>query len=183
MPHDRDGIYMSLDAAIDEFLPIAFDELVKTARVYNAVVTYKELAQSVKEATGIRYDAQLYWLGRLLGPLVARCAKEGLPPLTSLVVHADGTVGAGYREVLEVAGQSATDDLDALDDHAASARLECYKFFGAELPTGGGIPTLTPQARAARDYKRALAKRDEPPRVCPTCFTVLPTTGMCDNCT
>jgi hypothetical protein len=182
VPYDKDGNYMSLDAAIDVFLLVAFDELVRTAKVYNAVITYKELAQKVKEATGIRYDAQLYWLGRLLGPLVARCAKEGLPPLTSLVVHAEGTVGAGYREVLEVAGEPVPDDLDVLDDHAALARLECYKFFGAELPPGGGKPTLTPRAKAARDYKRAQAKRDEPPKVCPTCFTVLPATGICDNC-
>ncbi len=148
MPYDKDGEYMSLDAAIKAFLPVAFDELVRTAKVYNAVITYKELAQKVKEATGIRYDAQLYWLGKLLGPLVARCAREGLPPLTSLVVHADGTVGSGYREVLEVAGEQVPDNLDLLDDHAAAARLECYKFFGADLPPGGGVPTLTPQARA-----------------------------------
>lgn len=173
---------MSLDAAIEAFLPVAFEELVSTAKVYNAVITYKELAQKVKEATGIRYDAQLYWIGRLLGPLVARCAEEGLPPLTSLVVHTDGTVGAGYREVLEVAGETVPNDLDALDDHAALARLECYKFFGAKLPPDGGQPTLTPRAKAARDYKRAQAKRDEPPKVCPTCFTVLPATGICDNC-
>jgi hypothetical protein len=142
----------------------------------------KELAQVVKDATGIRYDAQLYWLGKLLGPLVARCAEEGLPPLTALVVHAEGTVGAGYREVLEVAGEPVPDDLEALDDHAAVARLECYEFFDAELPPDGGRPTLTPRVKASREYKRAQAKLEEPPKLCPTCFTVLPMTVRCDHC-
>ncbi|MDT7766003.1 MAG: hypothetical protein QOC63_5423 [Mycobacterium sp.] len=30
--------------------------------------------------------------------------------------------------------------------------------------------------------KKAQAKLDEPPKVCPTCFMVLPVTGICDNC-
>lgn len=30
--------------------------------------------------------------------------------------------------------------------------------------------------------KKAQAKLDEPPKVCPTCYMVVPVTGICDNC-
>lgn len=94
----------------------------------------------------------------------------------------DGTVGEGYRHAAFVAGESVDIDLDQLDGHAAKTRFECYRYFGAELSPGGGAPTLTPRAKASRDYKKAQAKLNEPPEVCPTCFTVLPVTGICDNC-
>ena len=182
MPYDRDGKYMSLDAAIEAFLPIAFEQLVRTAKVYNAVITYKELAQAVKDATGIRYDAQLYWVGKLLGPLVWRCVEQDLPPLTALVVHAQGTVGTGYSEVLEALGLPMPEDPEALEDHAAAARLECYRYYGAELPPGGGEPSLTPAVRAAREAKRAKARAEAPPELCPIHFVTLPVTGVCDMC-
>lgn len=182
MPYDRDGNYMSQDAAIEAYLPIAFDELVRTAKVYNAVITYKELAEAVKDATGIRYDAQLYWVGKLLGPIVWRCVEEGLPPLTALVVHAAGTVGAGYSEVLEASGLPITEDPDALEDHAAAGRLECYRHYGAKLPPGGGEPNLTPRVKAARDAKRAKARAEAPPKLCPIHFVTLSVTGVCDMC-
>lgn len=182
MPYDKDGNFMLLNATIEQFVPVAFDELVATAKVYNAVITYKELAQSVKDATGIRYDAQLYWVGKLLGPVVWRCANEGLPPLTALVVHAEGTVGAGYSEVFEAAGLPAPSDPDALEDHAAAARLECYRYYGAPLPADGGVPSLTPRVRAARQARNAKAKAEEPPKLCLTHFLTLPANGVCDLC-
>lgn len=42
-----------------------------------------------------------------------------------------------------------------------------------------------PKLSVLRPYtkvEKAQAKPDELPKVCPTCFMVLPVTGMCDNC-
>lgn len=52
--------------------------------------------------------------------------------------------------------------LDQLDDHAAKTRLECYRYFGAELPLGGREPTLTPRAKIGPGLERAQANLDEP---------------------
>jgi len=108
--------------------------------------------------------------------------EEHVPQLSALCVKEDGTVGEGYRHAASVGRETDAVGLDELDDHAAKMRLECYRYYGAELPLGGGEPTLTPRAKAARDWKKAQAKMAEPPKVCPTCFTVLPMTGICDNC-
>jgi hypothetical protein len=75
-----------------------------------------------------------------------------------------------------------TNDLDELDDLAAVARVECYRFYGAEPPPGGGEPALTPRAKAARDAKKATAKAAEPAKVCPVHFITLPASGICDEC-
>lgn len=40
------------------------------------------------------------------------------------------------------------------------------------------LSVLQPQTRV----KKVQAKPVEPPKVCPTCFVVLPVTGICDNC-
>jgi len=108
--------------------------------------------------------------------------ERQVPQLSALCVKEDGTVGEGYRHAAIAAGEKDDIDLEQLDDHAAKTRLDCYRYFGAELPPGGGEPTLTPQAKASRDYKKAQAKLDKPPKVCPTCNEVLPMTGVCDRC-
>jgi hypothetical protein len=124
-------------------------------------------------------------VGKLLGPIVWRCKDEGLPPLTSLVVHADDhSVGEGYDENFRATGlpvPEGPDKIAKLDDHAAAGRLECYRYFGAELPEGGGVPTLTPKIKAAREQRR----RKEPPKrgpVCPVHFIELPLSGRCERC-
>ncbi len=40
--------------------------------------------------------------------------------------------------------------------------------------------TTTPRPAAARPARRSTEER--PPAICPTCFTVLPATGVCDTC-
>lgn len=184
MPYDKDGKFMSLAAALDQLVPVGFEELKRTAKTYNAYVTYKELGDAAKAATGIRYDASYRWVGKLLGPIVWRCREEGLPPLTSLVVHADDhSVGEGYDEVLRAADlpvPEGPDKLAELDDHAAESRLECYRYFGAELPPGGGVPTLTPKIKASREARKATAPK--PLRFCPVHNIALPATGRCDEC-
>ena len=172
-----------MNGALDAWEPFAVALLAHTATKYNGFVTYKQLADTVQGQSGIRHDGLLTnWIGSLLGRVISHCVEERIPQLSSLCVKEDGTVGDGYRHAAFVGGETETMGLDQLDDHAARTRLECYRHFGAELPPRGGEPTLTPRAKATRDYKKAQAKLDEPPKLCPTCFTVLPMTGLCDNC-
>jgi hypothetical protein len=170
--------------ALDAWEPHAVSLLMDTAKVYHGLVTYKQLAETVQRQSEIRHDGLLTnWIGSVLGRVVEHCAKEQIPHLSSLCVKEDGTVGDGYRHVLLTCGEAAADTgYDQLDDHAAQMRLECYRHFGAQLPAGGGVPALAPKAKAARDYKKAQAKLDEPPKLCPKCNTVLPLTGKCDDC-
>ncbi|MCX2716096.1 hypothetical protein [Mycolicibacterium sp. J2] len=156
-------------------------------------MTYKELSLYVQDRTGITHKGLITnWIGELLGRVIDYCLENETPHLSSLCVTSEGTVGNGYRAVIQAERmwkQGATGDeaveetLDELDDHAAKTRLDCYRFFGAELPPGGGEPTLTPQAKAARDWKRGQAKKEAPPKFCPHHpWLALPTSGVCDDC-
>lgn len=185
MPKDKDGTFVSMNSAYDAWEPYAVSMLEDTARKYNAVVTYKQLADYVQGQSGISHNALLSnWIGELLGRVINHCVNVRIPQLSSLCVREDGTVGDGYRHAMSVGGESDAElNLDQLDDHAAKTRLDCYRHFeAAGLPPDGGTPTLTPAVVAARKRKRDLEKRDEPPKVCPTCSMVLPVTGRCDNC-
>lgn len=147
MPNDAEGRYLSVAEAMKEWGPVAFDALVDVAKTYNAYITYKDLTDLVQEVTGITYGALVSnWSGNLLSYVLHRAVRESLPPLTSLCVSAEGTVGKGYAEVLQAYGKPVPNDLDSLNDEAAMHRLECYRFFGADLPPGGGVPSLTPKA-------------------------------------
>ena len=181
VPQDRDGNQVRMAFALEQWVPVAIDSLVEAAGTYNGYITYKQLTDAVQDITGITHKGGIQnWSGQLLEPIVLHCHRKGLPPLTSLCVHADGTVGVGYRAVLREAGEPIPESLDELDDHAAAARLECYSFFGAELPPGGGKPTLTPKVRAARDRKKAA--NPVPPKLCTIHFMQLPLTGICSEC-
>jgi hypothetical protein len=183
VPYDKDGGFVSMNDALDAWEPHAIALLTDTAKKYNCFVTYKQLGDTVQGRSSIRHDGLLTnWIGSLLGRVISHCVKEQVPQLSSLCLKEDGTVGEGYRHAALVGGELDTLGLEQLDDHAARTRLECYRYFGAELPPGGGEPALTPRAKAARDYRRAQAKLDEPPKLCPTCYTVLPLTGICDRC-
>ena len=53
--------------------------------------------------------------------------------------------------------------IDALG--GAEERLACYRYFGADMPASGGVPTLTKQLRAKRASSRTRVKSAErPPR-------------------
>ena len=184
MPYDRDRRFVSMNAALDAWTPIAVALLRDSAKQYNGFVTYKQLGDTVQSQSGIGHDGLLTnWIGSLLGRVINHCVEEQIPQLGSLCVKEDGTVGEGYRHAVLAAGQMDDHfDLDQLDDLAAQMRLDCYRHFGAELPPGGGEPTLTPRAKAARDWKKTQAKLNAPPAICQECFTVLPVTGICDNC-
>ena len=52
---------------------------------------------------------------------------------------------------------------------------------GAEnIPAHGGYAALTPKVAATR--RRAARLNPAPGRLCPSCNTVLPSSGQCDNC-
>ncbi|MGV9710009.1 hypothetical protein ACWDTI_05035 [Gordonia sp. NPDC003424] len=172
-----------MNDAIDAWVPCAVDLLTSTAKKYNGVVTYKQLADFVQTQSGVKHDALLpNWIGGVLAGVITHCEQEQILQLGALCVKEDGTVGDGYRHSAIAGGETSSLDDDQLDDHAARMRLECYRYFGANLPPGGGEPTLTPRASAARERKNRQSRADELPRVCAVHFTVLPATGVCDEC-
>ncbi|CAL9422180.1 hypothetical protein [Streptomyces sp. enrichment culture] len=160
----------------------AYVVLADVARSYHAVITYKELAQEIQQRTGIHTKALLQnWIGSVLGRVVHEAHRRGDPPLTALVVRGhDGMVGDGYKEVLKVAGEPPVEDVLEREQHAAEARLRCYRHFGATLPVEGGVPALAPRYQALIDRRRT--RTEKPPPVCGTCFMQLPSTGVCDSC-
>lgn len=157
--------------------------LADVASTYHAVITYKELGERAQEASGVRTSVLLHnWIGAVLGRVVREAHRCGDPPLTALVVHSDdGMVGDGYKEVLEVAGEPPAEDALERENHAAAARLACYRRFGAALPPGGGAPALAPRLQETIARRRSRSG-GTPPRMCPTCFIQLPATGVCDAC-
>jgi hypothetical protein len=161
----------------------AYDALTETARTYHAVITYRDLGKKVQEASGIRTTALLQnWIGIVLRKVMQEAHKRGEPPLTSLVVHADdGMVGVGYAEVLELIGEPPLEDERRREEHAAQARLECYRFFGAEIPESGGWAVQSPRRQAVLNRLRAQAE-PAPQVQCPNCYIAIPNRGTCDTC-
>ena len=173
--------------------------LEETARDYHALVTYQELADYVQHRSRIRTKQPMrYWIGDVLFRVNRACADKREPLLGALCVNAAGSVGEGYQVAVEELRREKIGDAD---DHAAAERLECYRWFGADLPPGGGEPALAPALRATREGRAApraprasagrtpAAPRARKPaatdvvlKICPTCFMALPASGVCDNC-
>ena len=173
-----DGSAVEFNDAKAAWALSAREVLIRTAKHYNAHVTYKELAEQVQELSGIRTRSPMrHWIGSVLGLSVDDSHQRGEPALTALCVHQDETVAESYTYVLTLAGLDVPKDLEK---HAANARLECHRFFGADLPPGGGRATLTPLVAAARE--RAAKAVERPIFLCQSCFTQLPNSGQCDNC-
>ena len=92
-----DGRRVVFADALAAWLPLAYGELLTTAEHYHAVITYGELSERVQELSGIRTRMLLAnWIGQLLGQVAARAKASNEPPLTSVCVHQDGTIGEGY---------------------------------------------------------------------------------------
>lgn len=174
-----DGTPIPFAEAKRVWAEVAYKELVVTARKYNHYVTYSELAHRVLKESGINYRPhQRNWIGKVLGLVARRCVDAAEPPLTALCVSTgDECVGVGYEYVLKLTGESVPDDLQP---HAAEARLQCYRFYGAELPPDGGEPTLT---RRVAERRTKVSRPESPPaRLCPVHRIQLPATGICDDC-
>jgi len=173
---ESDGSAVPWTEAKAAWASVAHPILSEIARDYGAWVTYKDLAERIQRATGIRTRSLLQnWIGEVLGDVARICAANGEPSLTSLVVHADQTIGEGYVYALEEFGRGIPEDLEQA---AAEDRFECYRFFGAQIPADGK-PMLTPLVRKGR---RRLTSSPPAPQYCPTCHLQLPRSGMCDNC-
>jgi hypothetical protein len=168
------------EAARTAWAVAAREVLLETAAKYHSVITSKELAAAVMSRSNIvTKRPSHYWINDVLGRVTADSAERGEPLLSSLCVNADGSVGAGYGpHVVAVRGSI---DGDA-DDHAARERLECYRAFGADLPSGGGSWALTPRLSASRSRERRAAAAEKMPPLCPKCHTAVPSTGICDYC-
>lgn len=177
------GTYRVADGAAFPFaeaLPLWCDAslpvLTDTARVYNAVITYTELAEHVQDRVGVRTKMLLpNWIGQVLEHVAAKCHRDGELQLTALCVHQDGTVGAGYAGAVGRYGGGLPADPEL---HAAAVRLECYRKYAPDVPLDGGVPRLTPQEQARRKAA-ALPPQD---RFCPVHRTALPRSGQCDDC-
>jgi hypothetical protein len=171
---------LSTEQARAAWATAAREVLSSTAGHYNSVVTRKELSAAVMSTTGIRTRRLMhYWIGDVLGRVSAECDRREEPLLSALCVNAEGSVGEGYAEaVLQARGKRPAD----ADVHAATERLECYRHFGATLPQGGGVATLTPKVQASRDRARKTRQAERVLPICPTCNLAIPPTGVCDNC-
>lgn len=176
-----DGSPVDFSVAKDAWAAAARPVLERTARTYHATISYGELAERVQVESGIRTRTLMhYWIGGVLGHIAGDCYRVGEPLLSALCVDASGSVGDGYGVALaETYGGPTPEDLDS---HAANERLKCYRYFGAELPPGGGVPALTPKLTATRQRmkQRTTTVRERP--ICPTCHLMLPMSGQCDNC-
>ncbi len=159
----------------------AREVLVDTAKSYHAVVTTKELSTLVQQMTRINTTQLMhYWIGDVLGRVARDCAERDEPMLSALCIDSSGSVGAGYAgAVLDVRGETPADP----DQHAALERLECYRHFGAKIPDGGGVPTLTDQLSAKRERLSSAARAAvRPASLCPVHHVEMPATGICEDC-
>lgn len=138
-----DGSKARFKDAMAAWVPIAREVLIDVARDYNRSTTYLELTDVVQERSGIRTKSLIgNWSGRLLEDVAQHAADADEPPLTSLCVHQDGTISAGYS----TAPKSVPSDPGAdVDELAAQHRLLCYQRYATDLPIDGGVPTLTPK--------------------------------------
>jgi hypothetical protein len=177
------GTYLEADhspvpyrSAVDAWSQAALPVLLDTARVYNAVITYKELGEAVQAQTGIRTRVLLMnWIGQVLEHVAAECHRQGELQLTALCVHQDGTVGAGYAGAVGRYGGRVPEDPE---ERAAEVRLACYRKYAHDLPADGGQAQLTRQEAA----RRRAAAPPPPVQLCPVHHTALPRTGRCDDC-
>lgn len=162
-----------------EWALAARDILLVAARKYRAVVTQRELADSVQEQTGLHTTQRMQqWIGDVLARVAQDCAARDEPSLASLCVDAQGSVGAGYAGAL-----TSGDQPDDADRHAAAVRLECYRHFGApDLPADGGLAALTPKLESSRARTKKAAVAARPINMCPVCFMSIPPNGTCVNC-
>jgi ribosomal protein L32 len=168
------------EAARSAWAAAAREVLIETARKYHSVITSKELAAAVMDRSRITTKRPShYWMGDVLARVASHCVERGEPLLSSLCVNAEGSVGAAYAGTVASVRDAVTGDAD---DHAARERLECYRVFGADLPSGGGSWALTPRLSASRSRERRAAAAEKMPPLCPTCHTAVPATGVCDYC-
>ena len=116
------------------------------------------------------------------------------PDADYTLVHEGVTYDA--RAVLGVAHRLATGRLAPADEfHGMDAAVALLRKRGFEVhepftavrvaprPAPRAPRASAPRATSTRTApSKAVAAQDEAPAICPTCFMVLPATGICDNC-
>ncbi|WP_107771029.1 hypothetical protein [Nocardioides sediminis] len=168
----------------DVWAEAAYDILVEVAGRYHAVIEYSELGEEIQRRSGVTTRMAIRnWIGGVLEIVVHRCARNRIPALTALVVRKNtGMVGDGYDAVLRAEGIPPLEDAMQRENHAAQARLQCYRWARAsDLPPDGGVPALAPKLAATVERQRK-AQAPRPARVCLRCNMAIPATGACDNC-
>ncbi|WP_248489881.1 hypothetical protein [Tsukamurella sp. PLM1] len=145
--------------ALDLWAVAAHAALVELAGRYGAFMSNAELAARAQADVGIATRAPVRtWIAALQRRVTDRCQAADEPPLVSLMVAHDHTVGEGYAYAVAAAGLPVPANLD---EHAAAARFACYLHFGATVPAGAG-PQLTPKLEEARRAAAAKASRIKP---------------------
>jgi hypothetical protein len=173
-----------MDEAYDAWEPFAIALLANTATNPDGTTTYGRLSTFVQAETGITHNALLSnWIGGLLARVIDYCQHEGTPHLSSLCVKENGSVGDGFRWVLDakktISGNMSSKDLD---DYAAKERIECYRYFGVENPSYSEDRIFTTKVAAAREARRARERQAAMPTLCKVCHTQLPNSGVCYYC-
>lgn len=175
---EADGKRIDFTDALATWIPLAHEKLIATARTYHAYITYRELADHVQQASGIRTRSMLQnWIGRLLEEVATRAKEYDEPPLTSLCVHHDGTIGDGYARAPKSVPDTPTEDIE---HYAARHRLLCYRKYAEDLPENGGAPALTKEVSQRRARKANTAPPGPP--ICPIHHMELSVSGNCDYC-
>lgn len=140
MPEQSDGAKVSQKDAIEAWAQVARLYLIEVAEA-GATVTYKSLANYVRETTGINTRQLVYqWIGHVLGRVSDDAEARGEPHLVSLCVNVEGSVGAGYLWAPKDASVSERDDL------ARRHRAECYARYapGSDFEPGSMRDELVP---------------------------------------
>jgi hypothetical protein len=118
-------------------------------------------------------------------------ALYGFEPSGATLTHEGRTYDA--RAVLGVAHRFATGRLARQDEfHGVlqATGLLARRGFEVSDPPGAraeaAVRAATRAPKAPRTPRtttpRTPAREEVPPAICPTCFTVLPATGVCDSC-
>lgn len=189
---------LTLEDALHAWVPIAYQALKDVASTYQATITREQLAARVQDEAEIAATLpQHSWLPKVLELCAAQAAKKGEPPIASLCLRADGTVGAMYPRMPKAAIVTGVEEatgttLVALDGdvdlYAAEHRLLCYRTFAPGVPDNAvaclpdELAQRRERARNRAEKRKANEKAEAPRPVCMSCFTQLPASGICGNC-
>ncbi|MDR2723215.1 MAG: hypothetical protein LBB54_05780 [Cellulomonadaceae bacterium] len=158
-----DNTRVPFGEALEAWASVAVDLLLTTARSYGATVTHKQLAKKVQDATGIiEGDSVDQWIPLLLDRVAAIASKVGAPPVTSLCIGADGSVGLSYS--LRMPDDDLVDWGDDVDLLAAHHRLACYRKFARNVPADAApeLPDVLIRSRLKHHVAGAPARTAKP---------------------
>ncbi len=159
------GLSVPFSEALDQWADAAHPALAELAGRYGSSIAFAELAARAQAETGIATRAPVrLWIAALQRRITDRGLAAGEPPLVSLMLARDETVGEGYAYAVAAAGLPVPANLD---EHAAAARLACYLHFGATVPAGA-TPQLPPKLEAARRAAQARAAKARPAKAVST---------------